>query len=83
MSTFTPATDWVQALAFSPDGQTLAIGSRPQDAALWNVSDPAHPSLIAALNGHSSFVETVTFSQDGKWLVTGSNDHTLIMWRLR
>ena len=32
------------AVAFAPDGHTLATGSDDDTVLLWDVSDPAHPN---------------------------------------
>ncbi|MFY9806624.1 MAG: WD40 repeat domain-containing protein, partial [Pseudonocardiaceae bacterium] len=39
-------TNQVKSVAFSPDGNTLASGSRDQTVRLWNVTDPAHPTPL-------------------------------------
>src|SRR5262249_33952683 len=40
--------DWVQALAFAPDGKRLALGRYDGSLALWDVSTPA-PSVTVVL----------------------------------
>ena len=50
-------TDAVVAVAFSPDGHTLATGSADQTVRLWNVTDPAHPTPLGQpLTGHTNAV---------------------------
>ena len=48
LAIITRHTDEVEALAFSPDGWTLATGGwdKGKPVYLWNVVDPAHPTLI-------------------------------------
>jgi WD40 repeat protein len=70
------------ALAFSPDGRTLAF-DRDESIRLWNVSDPARPSVLGRpLTGHTDLVETLAFSPDGRTLASGSDDHTVRLWDL-
>jgi WD40 repeat protein len=67
----------VRAVAFSPDGTTLATGSLDQTAALWDVATgrPLNSPLQ-----HEGEVVTVAFSADGKLLLTGSDDHAVRLW---
>jgi WD40 repeat protein len=67
-------TAFVKALAFSPDGKTLATGSFDSTIKLWNVTDFAQPPLT--LQGHTAAVYGVIFSPDGKRLLSGSRDTT-------
>src|SRR5688572_5281499 len=67
-------TRWVTAVAFSPDGKTLAsVGGetllyRPGDVNLW---DATNGNAKAALKGHQTAVWSVAFSKDGALLATG------------
>jgi energy-coupling factor transporter ATP-binding protein EcfA2 len=74
-------TDHVKAVAFSPDGRTLASGSADRTVRLWNVSDPAHPvPLGQPLTGHTDSILSVAFSPDGRTLASGSDDRTVRLW---
>ncbi|MGH3853780.1 MAG: TIR domain-containing protein [Pseudonocardiaceae bacterium] len=76
-------TNAVAAVAFSPDGHTLATGSWDQTVRLWNVADLAHPtSLGQPLTGHTNWVATVAFSPDGHTLASGSYDQTVRLWNV-
>lgn len=77
--TASPITDRVNALAFSPDGKTLAIGSgepsRSGDITLW---DTATGSLKARWDEvHLDSVLTLAFSPDGHHLASGAADKNL------
>jgi WD40 repeat protein len=65
--------DWVKAVAFSPDGTRLAIGSSMK-VSLWNLrtGDNIWKRRIGLLK--RSFVNAVAFSPDGTRLATGSSD---------
>ncbi len=69
----------VNAVAFSPDGQTVASGSDDNSVKLWEVSTG---NLLQTLSGHSAGVNAVAFSPDGQTIVFGSKDGSLQRWRL-
>lgn len=68
------ATAAVKAVAFSPDGRTLASGSDDRTVRLW---DTATHRSRAVLTGHTDAVWSVDLSPDGATLASGSKDHTV------
>lgn len=62
----------VEALAFSPDGQTLASGSF-QELTLW---DLAKGRPKKCLTDFADRVVAIAYSPDGKWLATGGGAPT-------
>ncbi|MEO8358285.1 MAG: TIR domain-containing protein, partial [Chloroflexota bacterium] len=82
-SSFASNSDWINSLAFSPDGELLAIGGNNGRIAMWDVSDPLNPSWNPSSNtltGHSLAVNSMTFAPDGKTLASGSYDGTIMLW---
>ena len=68
-------------LAFSPDGQALAAGTRGGVAFLWDLGDPAAPEpLELAEATFDSWVNAVAFSPEADLVVGGSSDGALRVW---
>ncbi|TAG95056.1 MAG: WD40 repeat domain-containing protein [Oscillatoriales cyanobacterium] len=72
-------SSFVNSLAISPDGKTLASGSWDKTIKIWNLETGA---FIGTLSGHSDRVNSVTISGDGKMLASGSSDETIKFWNL-
>jgi WD40 repeat protein len=70
-------THGVSAIAFSPDGATLASGSFDNTVRLWDVATGREQ---AVLSGHTSSVYDIAFSPDGATLASGSYDKTVRLW---
>ncbi len=69
----------ITALAFSPDGKTLAsaAGYRESDIRLWDV---ASGHEIGRLEGHENWVGSLVFWPDGNKLASSSADQTIRTW---
>ncbi|MFI7542195.1 TIR domain-containing protein [Actinoplanes sp. NPDC049599] len=71
----------VSMFAFSPDGRTLAAATDNDGTALlWDVADPAQPSQLATLTGHSNEMMFIGFTPDGHTLATVSLDNAVLLW---
>jgi WD40 repeat protein len=68
---------FVQGVAFSPDGRTLASASADQTVRLW---DLAAGRKRRVLKGHKNWVAAVAFSPDGSRVASGSHDDTVRLW---
>lgn len=69
----------VVTVAFSPDGHTLAAGSRGL-IQFWNLSAPdGAPHTLAEVEGS---VYSVAFSPDGRFLAAGGTDGSIWLWDL-
>lgn len=72
-------TDWVTAIAFSPNGLLLASADRNGNIHVW---DPENAQEIFALSGHAGAVRSVAWRGDSKLLASGSDDGTLKTWEM-
>ncbi|MBI3862822.1 MAG: Gfo/Idh/MocA family oxidoreductase [Planctomycetia bacterium] len=73
------------AVAISPDGRLIAVGTgdadRPTKKGVVRLFD-AEGNQRAVLDGHTRIVSAVAFSPDGRMLATGSADESIKLWEV-
>ncbi|HKS40040.1 MAG TPA: protein kinase [Blastocatellia bacterium] len=67
----------VWAVAYSPDGHTLATVDDAGWLALWDTSTGQQ---VIRIKAHEEYIWNVKFSPDGKLLATASGDATVKLW---
>ncbi|WP_433361932.1 caspase, EACC1-associated type [Streptosporangium sp. CA-115845] len=68
------------AVAYSPDGKTLAVSETDGTIRLWDVA--THRPIGTPLTGHQDVVPSVAFSPDGKTLASAGLDGTVRLWNV-
>jgi WD40 repeat protein len=64
--------NFIQAVAFSPDGRTLALAAGwGGTATLWDIADLAQPHRLTTIENPGNAVMWLGFSPDGQILLTG------------
>ncbi|MDX3640958.1 helix-turn-helix domain-containing protein [Streptomyces sp. MB09-02B] len=77
VTTLKGPTGLEMAVAFSPDGRTLATSTRDHTAQLW---DLATGKVLHTLKSGTGVVSSLAFDSAGKTLATGTEDGTVHMW---
>src|SRR5207253_9679337 len=73
--------DVVSAVAYAPDGKTIATVGKDKSLRVWNPVQ-GQPTTGQQLwwAQNNDVITTVAFSPDGKFLATGSVDKTIKIW---
>lgn len=75
----TESSTTYNGIAFSPDGNSVALGSGDHDVSVWDVTSGRKRHV---LKGHTNWVLDVAFAPDGRCLATASWDGTVKLWDL-
>ena len=70
----------INALAFSPDGHTLATAGVDRCIKLWDIVQSREQTTVSDDVG---FVKSLAFSRDGAWLAFGGSDDTVKIWDIK
>jgi hypothetical protein len=69
---------WVRCVAFSPDGDALAVGD-PRAVRLWH---PVEGTLVHEVTGDGISFDVLAFSPDGSLLLTAGSDEKVRIWEV-
>lgn len=72
---------WINALAFSNDGQTL-VSAGCDGQLVWWPATAEKPEPTRKVEAHQGWVRTIATSPDGRWLASGGNDRRVKLWNL-
>jgi len=83
IATLTGHAEAVRAIAFSPDGNFLAVaGGLPARSGEVKIWDLAGRKQVRTIKGHADCIYAVAFSPDGKSLATSSYDKLIKLWSI-
>jgi WD40 repeat protein len=77
MQTLMGHTNWVNAVAVTPDGTHAISGSSDKTIRVWDIESGEE---IQRLKGHTREVNAVAVTPDGKHIISGSGDKTIRVW---
>ena len=78
LADFTAHCDFVNAIAFSRDGKSIATASNDQTVKIWKTDDWKEKPTI--FYGHNDRVIRLAFSPDGKKIASASEDKIVLLW---
>jgi WD40 repeat protein len=76
-----PMPAWVNAVAFTPDGQVLATGDDESIVRLWGPTSGQGP--LHTLRGHDRAISALAFTADGARLASAGEDKLIRIWNVK
>jgi eukaryotic-like serine/threonine-protein kinase len=70
------------ALALSPDGRDLAVGSEQGTISLWSIAQTTRPRLRFRLPGHRGITTSLVFDAQGRRLASAGMEPLVEVWDL-
>src|SRR5262249_35033704 len=67
------------AIAFAPDGKTVATAGSDKSIHLWQLMDDKE---LRSCDGHDGEIHSLAFTPDGKKLLSGSSDKSVRLWNV-
>ena len=80
VTVLTGQTGYTNAVDFSADGATVAVGGSDGSVRLWDARDGRE---LVTLRGHNGAVDALDFRSDGSQLVSAGSDGHVRVWALR
>lgn len=71
--------DMVWAVAYNPDGKTIASGGCDETIKIWGLDG----KLLQDIRAHKACISDISFSPDGKILASASQDKTIKLWQIQ
>ncbi|XP_043929530.1 echinoderm microtubule-associated protein-like 1 [Protopterus annectens] len=77
----TDGNEQLSVMRYSPDGNSLAIGSHDNYIYIYGVSENGRKySRIGKCSGHSSFITHLDWSSNSQYLMSNSGDYEILYW---
>ncbi|MBQ2376397.1 MAG: PEGA domain-containing protein [Bacteroidales bacterium] len=77
LKTLNGDSDWVNSVAYSPDGTKIISGSYDNTIKIWDANTG---QCLKTLEGHSNWVYSVAYSPDGTKIISGSLGGIIKIW---